>query len=257
MAITSQQYAFLVRPMDPDRVQKVNNQAHLEQWDVRRHLIRVFGFGGWDFTVLSCEMISHVAAEKNGRTGHTVVYRVLGRLTIKNTDGSALAFYEDGATGDSINQPSLGNAHDLAMKTAISQALKRCAINLGDAFGLGLYNGGRTDAVVVRSLVAPADPPVPIDVPEDEPVQPEPGTVVNSEQESLPERLASPAAAAGAVKDRIKLFADAMNQTLEEVAADFHGWSNGVAIRECEDVAMLKEYLAGMGNGCGVRGGGV
>ena len=39
-----------------------------------------------------------------------------------------------------MNQASVGAAHDLAMKSAISQALKRCAANLGDQFGLSLYS---------------------------------------------------------------------------------------------------------------------
>ena len=36
----------------------------------------------------------------------------------------------------------------MAIKTAESQAFKRCAINLGDQFGLSLYNNGGTSSVV-------------------------------------------------------------------------------------------------------------
>jgi hypothetical protein len=38
--------------------------------------------------------------------------------------------------------------------------LKRCAINLGDQFGLGLYNNGSTAAVVRSTLAGPAAEPV-------------------------------------------------------------------------------------------------
>ena len=50
--------------------------------------------------------------------------------------------------------PDVGEVADFAVKTAESDALKRCAINLGTQFGLGLYNnGGLGD--VVRVLLEP------------------------------------------------------------------------------------------------------
>lgn len=155
MSLTRPQVEALLAPLHPSRVRQVQGNAHLEAWDVRRHLLRVFGWGGWDFEVIDCTLVSERSKwdEQNPLKGrHTVVYRVLGRLVIKSPDGTVLARFEDGATGDAANQPSLGDAHDMAIKTAMSQALKRCAMNLGDRFGLGLYNGGRTEAVVGRSL---------------------------------------------------------------------------------------------------------
>ena len=155
MSLTAEQVDALLQPLHPSRVRSVQGNAHLEAWDVRRHLLRVFGWGGWDFQVIACDLVSERSKwdEQNPLKGrHTVVYRCLGRLVIKDPDGTVLACFEDGATGDAANQPSLGDAHDMAMKTAMSQALKRCAMNLGDRFGLGLYNGGRTDAVVGKSL---------------------------------------------------------------------------------------------------------
>lgn len=155
MSLRPAQVDALLAPLHPSRVRQVQGNAHLEAWDVRRHLLRVFGWGGWDFDVVSCDLVSERSKwdEQNPLKGrHTVVYRVVGRLTIRDPEGNRLASYEDGATGDAANQPSLGDAHDMALKTAMSQALKRCAMNLGDRFGLGLYNGGRTDAVVGGSL---------------------------------------------------------------------------------------------------------
>ena len=40
----------------------------------------------------------------------------------------------------------------MAVKTAESDALKRAAINLGDQFGLSLYNNGSTAPVVTQTL---------------------------------------------------------------------------------------------------------
>lgn len=167
--LSREQYEKLTEPLHPSRVAKVKDMSHLEAWDVRRHLIRIFGFGGWDFTVAGCDLVREICDENHRRrnregqeygdpyTAWTVVYRVLGRLTIRTPDGKLLATYEDGATGDAVNQPSLGDAHDLSLKSAMSQALKRCAVNLGDQFGLSLYRDGQAGAVVLRSLVAPEE----------------------------------------------------------------------------------------------------
>jgi hypothetical protein len=51
------------------------------------------------------------------------------------------------------NLPDVGEAHDMAVKTGESDAFKRAAINLGDNFGLSLYNNG-SPAPVVRATLA-------------------------------------------------------------------------------------------------------
>lgn len=162
--LSEYQRQFLARPINPKRIKRVQGMSHLEAWDVRRYLIRVFGVGGWDFDILEAHMVSHAAESrqrnrKDGTvheyTAHTVIYRVTGRLTIKDSSGVALAHYDDAATGDGPSQPSLADAHDLALKTAVSQTLKRCAVNLGDQFGLSLYDDGSVDPVVRWQLTDP------------------------------------------------------------------------------------------------------
>lgn len=155
--LTARQVDALLQPLDQRRVKQVQGNSHLEAWDVKRHLLRVFGWGGWDTEILSCDCILErsfwsTKAEEPFKGRHSVIYRVTMRLIIKDPEGNPVAHWDDGATGDSINQPSLGDAHDQALKTAFSQALKRCAINLGDRYGLSLYNGGGTKAVVGDSL---------------------------------------------------------------------------------------------------------
>ena len=82
-----------------------------------------------------------------------VCYRAVMRLTIRDDQGREVCHYEDGSTATAQNQ-TLGDAHDLAMKSAISLAKKRCAINLGDQFGLSLYNKGQVSALVLGTLVS-------------------------------------------------------------------------------------------------------
>jgi hypothetical protein len=75
------------------------------------------------------------------------------RLTVRDPDGREMCHFEDGSTATAQNQ-TLGDAHDLAMKSAISLAKKRTAINLGDQFGLSLYNKGQVSALVKGTLVS-------------------------------------------------------------------------------------------------------
>lgn len=156
MTLAPIQYDVLSRPLNPARVRQLKGMSHVEAWDVRRYLIRIFGFGGYDTETIKCECIERIeipADGPKGRPRYTIVYRAEVRLIVKNPDGTVFARYEDGATGDAVNQPSLGDAHDFAMKTAMSQALKRCAVNLGDQFGLSLYNDGSPGPVVGRPIV--------------------------------------------------------------------------------------------------------
>lgn len=157
MSLTNEQVEALLEPLHPGRVRQVQGNSHLEAWDIRRHLLRVFGWGGFDIETLECACILERSfwSEKptepfKGR--HTVAYRMRLRLIIKDPGGNEVTHFDGAAIGDAQNQPSLADAHDMALKTADSQALKRCAINLGDRYGLSLYNKGQTGAVVSKTL---------------------------------------------------------------------------------------------------------
>lgn len=180
--LTDHQKKLLFSPVNPKRVGQVRGMAHMEAWDIRRQLIRTFGFGGYTVETISLDLVAERETKQGDKSRWTVVYRAQVRLTVKDTSGNEIGHWEDGAAGDSVNQPSLGDAHDMAMKTALSQALKRCAVNLGDQFGLSLYNNGSPEAVVMWSAAhpptaAPGQPEVVPDRPEDPPVHPEPQPV--------------------------------------------------------------------------------
>lgn len=156
--LTSEQVAQLLKPINPVRVGKDGKGfSHVEAYEIRAHLNRIFGFARWGDTVRSCELVfesSEQRTSKNGKeyTAWTVCYRAVVAVHVCGPDGAVLACWEDGATGEATNQPSRGDAHDLAMKTALSQAMKRAAVNLGDQFGLSLYNRGSVKALVGRVL---------------------------------------------------------------------------------------------------------
>jgi hypothetical protein len=160
VSLAPEQVAQLLKPIHPSRVMSDNKgMAHVSQQDVRAHLIRLFGFGGWDTELTSLELIHErsVGVDEKSQGRWWVTYRCTMRLTVKDPQGKVLATYEDGATGSAQNQPSPGDAHDNALKNAISYALKRCAINLGDQFGLSLYNKGQRTALVKGLVIGSAD----------------------------------------------------------------------------------------------------
>lgn len=194
--LTDLQLRVLLAGLHGSRVgQTPKGFAHVQQWDVRRFLIRVFGFTGFDTELLEVRCvreIEHKPSNPEGKSRWTVVYLVHQRLTVKDVNGEIIGQYEGVATGDAQNQTGLGDAHDGAVKEADSQSLKRAAVNLGDAFGLSLYNGGSIEPVVKWTAVNPpkaADegtPPAALDVPEDPPVKPEPGSDPEPDESAPP-----------------------------------------------------------------------
>jgi hypothetical protein len=132
------------------RKQAGMNLSYLSQHDVRAHLIRVFGFCGFDLTTLTAQL----AFEHEVNSKWEVGYQVTMQLAIKDSDGRIVAVYSETAVGSST-QGRRSEAHDMAMKTASSDAMKRCAINLGDQFGLSLYDNGSTSPIVKATLVGP------------------------------------------------------------------------------------------------------
>ena len=152
--INKAQHEQLIKGINPTRIAKRQggggkSLSYLESWDVKAHLIRIFGFGGWNWTVLKAELAFE---EQNERGNWNVGYKVIGRLYIHSLECD----YAEAAVG-SASLSQRGEAHDMAMKTAESDALKRAAINLGDQFGLSLYNNGSTAPVVINTLSETGD----------------------------------------------------------------------------------------------------
>jgi hypothetical protein len=156
MTFTPEQVSQLLKPINNARVlADGKGHAHVSQQDILAHLIRVFGFGGFDIEVLAVECVFEQERANNDGVGtgrYDVCYRALVRLTVKDASGAVVCTYENGSTATAQNQ-SRGDAHDLAYKSAISLSVKRAAIAPGDQFGLSLYNKGQRKALVMATLV--------------------------------------------------------------------------------------------------------
>jgi DNA recombination protein Rad52 len=147
--ITARQQEILLKGINGDRIAQRKggggrSLSYLEAWDVKAHMNRIFGFLNWSADVSTAEL----AYEDNSDGRWNVAYKVILTLRVNG------ASYTEAAVG-SATLPSRGEAHDMAIKTAESDAFKRAAINLGDQFGLSLYNNGSTAPVVKQTLVEP------------------------------------------------------------------------------------------------------
>lgn len=189
-----EQLAQLLRPINPRRVNSRDGLSYLEAYDVRAHLDRIVGFARWSADLTDLTLLFEAIAEKtwpakDGKPARTttvvsVGYRATLRLTVCAPDGTALATYTEAATGDASNFPEVkrADAHDFAIKTAESQALKRCAVNLGSQYGLSLYAKGSLNEIVGKTLMGttPSADTAPVDAhvvevpPESEQVEPAP-----------------------------------------------------------------------------------
>jgi recombination DNA repair RAD52 pathway protein len=159
MTVNKQQLEQLLKPINPTRIGKDGKGfSHLEAWDVRAHLTRIFGFTNWSAELTDLQLVFETESQRDGKSRWSVCYRATVKLTVYG-DGvfCSPAIYTEAAAGDSQNNPSRADAHDMAIKTAESQAFKRAAVNLGDQFGLSLYKDGSTGAVVRDTLIKPED----------------------------------------------------------------------------------------------------
>jgi recombination DNA repair RAD52 pathway protein len=146
---TSAQRETLLKPIMPGRVNKDNKgMSYVEGYEIQAHLNRIFGFEGWDKEILLLEPI-YESMETEKR--YWVAYKCMVRLRVY-ADGVLAKLTEEVGTGQAQNQPNRADAHDLAMKSAVTDALKRCAKDLGDQFGLSLYNKGSMEPLVKRVI---------------------------------------------------------------------------------------------------------
>ena len=231
MTFNAQQVQALLKPIHRSRVLRDNKgMTHVSQQDVRAHLTRIFGFGGWSSEIRDLSVVREAPGLKDGKEkGWAVTYRCLLRLTIRDPHGQEMCSYEDVGTGTSPNLPTLGDAHDFACKVAVSMALKRAATNLGDGFGLSLYNKGQTSALVIGTLVHPSGNGV--DVSEQVPDQVSLGNddAGSQEPEVAP---ATPAPAQGPVKRKAE----------RGVAAEDPWAEHPVAVIPATDEAWVKNW---------------
>lgn len=141
--LTDAQLFYLSENLSPDlvatRQQGRTTLSYMEAWQIKATLIRLFGYAGFSSECVDRKMLRAVEQPKSSGTGTNwkVTYEATVTLTIHQTG----AVYTESAIADG-QLPDYTEAADAALKSAESDALKRCAIFLGTQFGLSLYNNG-------------------------------------------------------------------------------------------------------------------
>lgn len=146
--LTFAQVEELVKAINTQYVATQQNMTYLAQHQARAEMNRIFGYANWDVEaaepVLLYETQEQGTGNKANKTYWKVAYRIAVTVRIRDLWGMPLAEYTGVHAEENAPQPNRGEAHALALTSVDSYALRRALINLGDRFGLGLYNGGST-----------------------------------------------------------------------------------------------------------------
>lgn len=142
--------AELALKLDPSNVRPPSKFGpkgdYIEGWFAISEANRIFGFGGWSYTVLDCRCVSErdrpVGRDK--KPGFGVSYTATVRVVV------------DGVNRDDVGaghgyDADCGAAHESAIKEAVTDALKRALRTFGNPFGLALYDKERANVGVNAS----------------------------------------------------------------------------------------------------------
>lgn len=102
------------------------------------HLNRILGQSNWAYTSDIQKLHEGTIEDRYGKPVHVVHYSAKVRLVVKFPNGETTEFGDYGY-GDGSDKNNPGKAHELAIKEAVTDGLKRCAKNLGNRLGLALY----------------------------------------------------------------------------------------------------------------------
>jgi hypothetical protein len=113
--------------------------SYIEGWYAISEANRIFGFGHWDRETMEARCV--YARGSHGTFRAFYVAKV--RITVRA--GSTPVVREGHGTGDGCGATA-GEAHELAIKTAETDATKRALVTFGSAFGLELYRSSISSA---------------------------------------------------------------------------------------------------------------
>jgi DNA recombination protein Rad52 len=137
---SEQQQKLLSAKLDGRYVRARNKNGttlhYIEGWHAIAEANRVFGFAGWDRETIAVDVLGQ------STTGGTVTCSYRARVRIRVRAGDTI-IYRDGVGVGHGQGPSAGDAHELAVKDAETDATKRALATFGNIFGLALYDRAR------------------------------------------------------------------------------------------------------------------
>lgn len=129
---------------------------YLTGYYVIARLNEVFGQGNWDYqTEELTKVFEGQIEDRYGNPVNNVSYIAKISLNVKLKEpkkdndefyyGGTTTTFTDYGYGDGSDKKNAGKAHELAVKEAITDGVKRCAKNLGMSMGLALYDKEQTN----------------------------------------------------------------------------------------------------------------
>jgi hypothetical protein len=106
---------------------------YVEGWHVIAEANRIFGYDAWDRRTLA----SHCVWSGQSGISHGAAYTAKVRVSVRA--GEITIVREGSGTGEG-RAPTPGQAHELALKGAETDATKRALATFGNPFGLALYD---------------------------------------------------------------------------------------------------------------------
>lgn len=137
MAFTDTQIRQLRAKLDPKHIRTRSADgvelSYLEGWHLISEANRIFGFDAWDRRTLRNSCIW------SGTSGDffTATYAAKVQISVRSGD---VTIVRDGSGCGTARSRSRGDAHDLALKAAETDATKRALSTFGNPFGLPLYD---------------------------------------------------------------------------------------------------------------------
>ena len=149
---TDDQLAMLQAPLDDSRIEHRRKgkfeMAYLETWDCIAKANEILGFEGWAYTVARLEATPH--------GWMAVVHLQVGsRESWVTREDVGFTAYASKA-----GEEPTADDWDMAIKGAVSDALKRCLRTFGTQFGNDLYDKGRASASASASASQPRGQPL-------------------------------------------------------------------------------------------------
>jgi len=137
MALTDTQVRQLKAKLDPKHVKtrRANDRDlhYIEGWHAVAEANRIFGYDAWDRRTLANSCIWSGST----RGDFIAAYTARVRICVRAGD---VRIVRDGSGSGEGRAASKGQAHELALKAAETDATKRALATFGNRFGLALYD---------------------------------------------------------------------------------------------------------------------
>ena len=107
--------------------------TYVEGWHVIAEANRIFGYDAWDRRTLATQCVWSGSMRQH----HAAAYTARVRIVVRAGD---IAITREGCGSGEARASTPGEAHELALKAAETDATKRALATFGNPFGLALYD---------------------------------------------------------------------------------------------------------------------